>query len=309
MSENKPTSGRLVWVNGEIRDAASTALPIWSNVAHYGTGVFEGIRCYPTDRGAAVFRLLEHTRRLVRSAQYYGLTLRWTAEELAEAVKALLRAEGVDSAYVRPLVYFGEGPPQLAAKRGCPTEAMIMTRPLGKFLGEENFRRGVRLTVSTWRKIPASCVPTTAKASGQYTNSVIAAHQAVDRGFDDALLLTYEGNVAEGTGANIFFVKDGVVTTNDASSSILLGVTRDSVLTLCKDHGVPVSIRAFTLPELLEADEAFLTGTAAEVTPIREIDGQTFSVGPDSRTHALQQRYREAVEGRSVRHAEWLSLV
>src|SRR5262245_52914009 len=269
---------RFVWHNGAIRSAAEAALPIWTNGAHYGTGVFEGIRCYPTARGPALFRLQDHMERLLRSASFYGLKLEWSADELSKAAIDLILREGKDSMYVRPLVFFGEGPPQLAVKRNCPVEALIMTRPLGAFLGEENYRRGIRLTVSTWKKIHHSTLPTIAKGSGQYLNSVIAAHEATDRGFDDALLLTVEGTVSECTGANIFFVKKGRLITNDATSCILLGITRDSVLEMARHRGIEVTIKPFTLSELYDADEVFVTGTAAEVTPVRELDGRAFTV-------------------------------
>jgi branched-chain amino acid aminotransferase len=302
-------ASRWVWVNGEIREAGATSFPIWTNAAHYGTGVFEGIRCYGTARGPGAFRLHDHMLRLLRSARHYGLDVRWSAEELSKHALDLLRKEGVEHAYVRPLAIFGEGPPQLAVKKGCPTETIIMTRPLGAFLGEENYRRGIRLTVSSWRKTHPATLPTTAKGTGQYLNSVIAAHEATDRGFDDALLLTVDGLVAETTGANIFFVRSGCVVTNDAASAILLGITRDTVLEICRERSIPVDIRPFTLSELLEADEVFVTGTAAEVTPVREIDACTFKVGDGTLSRSIQERYRDLVLGVRPIREDWVSYV
>ena len=299
--------GKWLWSNGEIREAAGASLSVWANVAHYGSGVFEGIRCYPTERGPAVFRLLDHMKRLHRSARYYGLNLRWTAEELSAATLALIRKDGCQAGYIRPLVYFGEGPIQLTPKVRCPTEALILVRPMGAYLGEENAEKGLRLTVSTWRKFHAQAVPTTAKGCGQYANSVIAAHEAFDRGYDEALLLNHDGTVAEGTGENVFFVRGGEVVTNDAASCILMGITRDSVLTLCREAGLPVTVRPFNLSELLEADEVFLTGTAAEVQLVRELDGRSYPVGEGTVASRLRRRYRDVIHGRVPEHHPWLS--
>jgi branched-chain amino acid aminotransferase len=304
-----PPACRWVWLNGQVVAAADVAFPIWTNAAHYGTGVFEGIRAYPTPRGPAIFRVREHMERLVRSAQWYGLELKHSVDELSRAAVELVRREGHERTYIRPLVIFGDGPPQLAVKRSCPSEAIIMTRPLGAFLGEENYLRGIRITVSTWRRLHSATLPTTAKGTGHYVNSVIAAHEATDRGFDDALLLTVDGNVAECSGANIFFVKHGRVVTNDATSSILLGITRDSVLEMCRVRSIPTEIRAFTLSELAEADEVFITGTAAEVTPVREIEGTTFTTGEGTLSRTLQQHYRDIVEGRDPTFDRWLTYV
>lgn len=305
MTEVAPAC-RFVWHNGEIKRAEDAKVPIWTNALHYGTGVFEGIRCYPNAGGAAVFRLGDHMARLHRSAAFYSMALPFSSEVLSQATVELLKKEEYTGAsYVRPLAFFGEGPPQLAVRQKCPVEVMIMTRPLGAFLGEENYRRGVRLTVSSWKKIDRSTIPTTAKGSGQYLNSVLAAHEAIDRGHDDALLLTVEGTVSECTGANIFFVKDGVLYTNDESSSILLGITRDSILRISNPLGIGTVVKTFSLEELQRADEVFVTGTAAEVTPVREISGQTFEVGPITR--ALQTAYKDVVEGRDPRFEAWLT--
>lgn len=304
-----PPATRFAWINGEIVLAETSPVPLWTNALHYGTGVFEGIRAYPTPRGPALFRLRDHMERLHRSASFYHLAIPFSVEALCRAAVDLVREEGLDGLYVRPLAFFGEGPPQMAVKRGCPAETIILTRPLGAFLGEENYHQGLRLTVSTWRKLHHATIPTTAKGSGQYLNSVLAAHEAADRGFDDALLLGVDGTVAECTGANVFFVKDGRVTTNAATSSILMGITRDTVLQILGWGSVSVEVRPFTLAELLDADEVFITGTAAEVTPIREIDGRAFRTGAGTLSARLQRQYREIVTGRGPAGEDWLTPV
>jgi branched-chain amino acid aminotransferase len=298
---------RFVWWNGEVRPAKEITIPLWTNALHYGSGVFEGIRAYPTAKGSAVFRLHDHMARLLRSASYYHLNIPFTVDDLCEAALELVRREGSDGLYLRPLIFFGEGPPQMMVWKNCPTQAMIVTRPLGAFMGEENYKRGIRITTSRWKKIHHSTLPTTAKGSGQYLNSVLAAQEAGDRGYDDALFLTVEGTVAECTGANVFYVKNGRVITNDATSSILLGITRDSVLEICRAQSLEVEIRSFTLGELQEADEVFITGTAAEVTPVREIDGRPFKTGEGTISYTLQQGYKDIVLGKNHVYERWLS--
>jgi branched-chain amino acid aminotransferase len=195
----------------------------------------------------------------------------------------------------------------LAPKKDCPVHVVIGVRELGAYLGEEGLRDGVRVTISSWRKFHHTMLPTTAKASGHYANSVLAAHEALDRGYEDAILLNQDGTVAEATGENVFLVRGRELVTNDATSSILPGITRDTVLTLAAELEIPTSVRAFTRDELLAADEVFLTGTAAEVTPVREIDGRTFRTGKGTVGARLQKAYLAVVRGRDTRHAEWLT--
>ncbi len=303
------TLAKYIWWDGEIREAEGQAVHYYSNALHYGSGVFEGIRCYPTERGPAIFRLHDHMRRLLASAAIYGMNVPYSLERLVEAAADVTRVNGIANGYLRPLAYFGQGPVNLTPKRQCAVSLFIAARELGAFLGEEGLRRGIRVTISSWRKFHHTMLPTTAKATGHYANSVLAAHEATDRGFDDAILLNQDGTVAEATGENVFFVKHGELVTNDATSSILPGITRDTVLKLAADLHVPVKIRAFTRDELMMADEVFLTGTAAEVTPVREIDGRAFEAGPGTIGAKLQKAYLSAVRGLIRQHDDWLHYV
>ena len=301
------TLAPYVWYGGEIRESERLSVHFASHALHYGSAVFEGIRCYPTPRGPALFRLHDHVARFLASASIYGLPIRFSAEALAEAARDIARKNGVENAYLRPLAFFGRGSVGLAPKKECPAHVLIAVRELGAYLGEEGLRRGVRVTISSWRKFHHTMLPTTAKASGHYANSVLAAHEALDRGFDDAILLNQDGTVAEATGENVFFVKGQELVTNDTTSSILPGITRDTVLKLAAEAEIPTCVRAFTRDELMAADEVFLTGTAAEVTPVREIDGRAFRTGAGTLGARLQKAYLASVCGRDAKHAAWLT--
>lgn len=298
-----------IWWDGEVRDADPMSVHYYSNALHYGTAVFEGIRCYPTDNGPALFRLGDHMHRLFNSAKLYGLKIPFTAAQLIEGARAVTKQNNVENAYLRPLAFFGRGPIDLKPKRECPVHVLIAVRELGTFLGEGALRNGIRVTISSWRKFHHTMLPTMAKASGHYANSVLAAHEALDRGYDDAILLNHDGTVANATGENVFFVKNGELFTNDESSSIVPGITRDSILTIAKDIDVPVTIKTFTREELLRADEVFLTGTAAEVTPVREIDGVEFATGKKTFGALFQRAYLQATTGKNEQHADWLTAV
>ncbi|HKQ68924.1 MAG TPA: branched-chain amino acid transaminase [Polyangiaceae bacterium] len=303
------TLAPYIWWDGAIREASGQAVHYFSNALHYGSGVFEGIRCYPTPNGPALFRLHDHFERLLASAAVYGMSIRYSPDALAQATVEIVRKNGIENGYMRPLAFFGQGSVALAPKKECAVHVFIAARELGAYLGEEGLRRGIRVTISSWRKFHHTMLPTTAKASGHYANSVLAAHEALDRGFDDAILLNQDGTVAEATGENVFFVKGKELVTNDATSSILPGLTRDTVLKLAAEANIPVRIRAFTRDELMSADEVFLTGTAAEVTPVREIDGRKFRTGPSTLGAKLQKAYLAVVCGRDDRHAHWLTSV
>jgi branched-chain amino acid aminotransferase len=300
---------RFIWWNGEIQLAEKQSVHYYANALHYGTAVFEGIRCYPTEKGTALFRVHEHMERLVGSARLYGMNLAYSAAELAAGAITVARENKITNAYLRPLAFFGYGPIDIKPKKQCQVTVFIATRELGSFLGERALRNGVRVTVSSWRKFPHSCMPTMAKASGHYANSVLAAHEAIDRGFDDAILLNGDGTVSSATGENVFFTRGGTLVTNDTTSSIVPGITRDTILTLAKEAQVPIEVRAFTREELMRADEVFLTGTAAEVTPVREIDGATYRTGRGTLGAHLQHAYLQCVTGKVNRHAEWLTAV
>lgn len=298
-----------IWWNGDVVPAREQSIHYYANALHYGTAVFEGIRCYPTPDGPALFRLRDHMDRLHESAKLYGLKLPFTSDELCQGALAIARANASTNAYLRPLAFFGHGPIDLVPKKSCPVNVFIATRELGNFLGERALRNGIRLMVSSWRKFPHSCFPTMAKASGHYANSVLAAHEAFDRDYDDAILLNPDGTVSSTTGGNLFFVRDHVLYTNDERSSIVPGITRDCVLSLARDAGISVEVRPFTREELLRANEVFLTGTAAEVTPVREIDGHTFTTGKNTFAAQMQRAYMAAATGRNVQHARWLTQV
>jgi branched-chain amino acid aminotransferase len=300
---------RFVWWDGSLKEASALSVHYYANSLHYGTAVFEGIRVYPTESGVCLFRLRDHIERLVGSARLYGMTLPHTVDELVQGAIEVTRRNGIDNGYLRPLAYFGYGPIDLKPKTMCPVRVFIAARELGSFLGENALRNGVRVTVSSWRKFHHTMMPTMAKASGHYANAVLAAHEALDRGFDDAILLNHDGTVASATGENVFFVKNGVLITNDVRSSIVPGITRECILKLAEVLNIPREVRSFTREELLRADEIFLTGTAAEVTPVREIDGVEFRTGQGSHSVLFRNAYLRAATGRDTRFAEWITVL
>lgn len=304
------TLARWIWWNGDLREANRQSVHYYANALHYGTAVFEGIRCYPTESGPVLLRLNDHIDRLLSSARLYGMQVSYDVETLRNACIEVTRKNRISDGYLRPLVYFGEGPIDLKPKRACPVHTFIAIRELGTFLGEGALRNGVRVTISSWRKVHHSMLPTMAKASGHYANNVLAAHEAMERGYDDALLLNQDGTVSGATGQNVFFVKSGRLVTNDETSSIVPGITRDCILRIAEeDFGMPIEIRSFTREDLLRADEIFMTGTAAEVTPVRELDGVEFATGRNTAAAALQRAYLRAVTGKDKRHAAWLTPV
>ncbi len=298
-----------VWVNGAFVGSEDLRVHYFTHALHYGSGVFEGIRCYETAGSPALFRLRDHMERLLRSARFYRMQLDFGAADLCAAALETARRNGVANGYLRPLAFFGEGSIHLTPNRGCPTEMLIAIRPLGAYLGDDGLAHGVKVTLSSWRKFDRSMLPPTVKGCGHYTNSILAAQEAAARGAAEAILLNADGTVAEATGENVFFVKDDMLVTNDELSNILPGITRDTVLTLARDLGIPTSIRAFRPDDLFEADEVFLTGTAAEVTPVAAIDDQPVRRVEGGVTARLQQAYFHCVRGRDLRYARWLSHV
>jgi branched-chain amino acid aminotransferase len=260
---------KWLWMNGECVPWSDATIHVSAYTLHYGRGVFEGLRCYQTARGPAVFRLDAHLDRFYASARAYRIEIPYAPQQLTEAICEVIRRNEFESCYVWPICYLGSR--SLGIRANCPVEVAILTWPWETLLGEEGKQRGVRVTISPWVKFDSQMMPTKAKACGQYLNS-IAVSDALDRAFEEALLLDSYGLVAEGSGENVFTVKDGKIFTNDERHSILLGITRDSVITIARDLGYAVETRAISLPDLLDADEAFLTGTAVEVVPIREID-------------------------------------
>ncbi|HLA10142.1 MAG TPA: branched-chain amino acid transaminase [Pyrinomonadaceae bacterium] len=298
---------KWVWLNGKFVPWSDANFHVSAHGLHYGSGVFEGVRCYETADGPAVFRLDDHLQRLYASAEVYGLEIPFTREELAEATCELIERNHFSSCYVRPICFYGSQSLGLHP-RNCPIEVAILAWPWAPYLGAEGLQNGVRVTVSPWKKFHSQMMPTTAKACGQYLNSILAVRDAVKRGFDEALLLNAEGQVAEGSGENLFIVSGGKIVTNDDRHSILLGITRDCVIRIARDLGYLVEARAIRLHDLLTADEAFVTGTAAEVTPIREVDNSRIGDGmPGAITAQIQKLFFDAVAGRALRYQHWLT--
>jgi len=297
----------FIWMNGEFVAWDDAQVHVLSHGLHYGTGVFEGIRCYETDRGPAVFRHQDHLRRLEQSAELYYLSLGRSREELREATHELIRRNGLSSCYIRPLAFRGYGEMGLYAQT-APVEVMIAVWPWGSYLGDEGKRNGIRAKVSSWRRLsPAGLIPH-AKASGQYLNSILAKNEAAQSGFDEAILLDERGLVCEGSGENVFIVRDGQLLTPGQTSSILDGISRKSVIQIAKDLGYAVVEREIARAELYIADEVFLCGTAAELVPVREIDGHDLGE-PGEATRLIQTKFEDALHGRAPEYSEWLDPV
>lgn len=300
---------KWVWRNGSIIPWEDATTHVSSHALHYGSGVFEGMRCYETTDGPAIFRLDEHLDRLYQSAEMHGMQIPYRREQLSEAICELIERSDFKSCYVRPICYYGSSSLGLHPAK-CPLEVVILVWPWAAYLGAEGLEHGVRITVSPWTKFHSEMMPTTAKACGQYINSILAVRDAVNRGFDEALLLDTQGFIAEGSGENIFVVRNGEIFTNDERHSILLGITRDAVIKIARDLDFKVNVGPLSLPELLEADEAFFTGTAAEVTPIREVDGTLINGGSRGPiTETLQNVFFSATSGRHELYRSWLTFV
>jgi branched-chain amino acid aminotransferase len=296
---------RWVWQNGEFLRWDEAKIHSSAFGLHYGVGVFEGLRCYETAEGSAVFRLKEHMDRLYASAQVYQLGIPYSQEELNEAICETIRRNDFTNCYIRPTAYFDSG--SLGIRAVCPVGVNILTWEWPNDFGAEKLAKGMRVTVSPYKKFHSSMIPTTAKATGNYLNSILAVREAASRGYDEAVLLDMHGNLAEGAVENIFLVKNGRLLTNDQNSSILLGITRDSAMRIARDLGYEVEVRALKLDELLDADEAFLTGTAIEITPIREVDGHAIGAGARGPvTQAIQKTYFDVVAGRRQEYRHWL---
>ena len=273
---------------------------------HYGTGIFEGIRAYETEQGPAVFRLTDHMQRFLRGAKAIGLPVEFSVEELVEACKEILRVNGLASGYIRPVAFFGLGSIGLNPA-GADVRVAIAAWEWGAYLGEEGLRNGIRVAVSSWRRIDQQSLMPNAKVTGGYINSVLAKTAAVKAGYDEAILLNLDGVVAEGSGENIFLVRDGVVYSPPTSAGALDGITRESVRTMLEDAGHDVVERTITRTDLYYADELFFTGTAAEVTPVREVDDRAIGSGkPGPVTRTAQELFMDTVTGKNERYAHWL---
>jgi len=292
-----------IWMNGELVDWADATIHVGAHGLHYGTGVFEGIRCYETEKGPAVFRLDDHLRRLENSARLLSMPLPFTLDEFRAACLELIQANGLPECYLRPICFFGYGELGVAAKDN-PVECVIMSWPWGTYLGDEGLSAGIRAKVSSWQRIGPNVIPHVAKATGVYLNSMLAVTEANRAGYDEAILLTAEGLIADGSGENIFVVRDGKIFTPPISMSILPGITRETIVDIAGDLGYVVEERSMIRTDVLLADEVFMCGTAAEVTPVRSVDDVEIGVGPV--TLELQKAYLDAVRGRSERYEHWL---
>ena len=295
-----------IWMNGEFIDWADAKVHVGVHGLHYGTGVFEGIRCYETPQGPAVFRLREHLQRLDNSARLLHMELPYSVDDLRTAMHELIGRNGLAECYVRPFAFYGYGELGVHTK-GNPVEVVIMSWPWGNYLGDENAATGIRAKISSWNRIGPNTIPHVAKATGVYLNSMLAVHEAQSAGYDEAILLTAEGFVADGSGENVFVVKDGKIFTPPLATSILPGITRDSVIQIAQDLGYVVEEANLIRSDLYLADEIFMTGTAAEVTPLRSVDDHEVGVG--AVTLELQKAYLDTVRGQSDRWGHWLDRV
>jgi len=295
-----------IWMNGELVDWADAKVHVGVHGLHYGSGVFEGIRCYDTPSGPAVFRLDDHMKRLANSAKLLYMDLPYSVQELREATFELIGANGLAECYLRPIAFYGYGELGVAA-RDNPVDTVIMSWPWGAYLGEEGLSQGIRAKISTWQRIGANVIPHVAKATGVYLNSMLAVTEANRAGYDEAILLTAEGTVADGSGENIFVIRDGEIFTPALSTSILPGITRDTVIQIAQDLGYRVTETNIIRSDLYLADEVFMCGTAAEVTPLRSVDDHELGVGPI--TLEIQGAYLDTVRGRSERWGQWLDRV
>jgi len=296
-----------IWMDGTLVDWDDARIHVLTHTLHYGSGVFEGIRAYPTSDGPAVFRLTDHMRRLHQSAHLFLMDLPYSVEELVEATRATIRVNRVDSCYIRPIVYLGYGEMGLNPLP-CPVNVSIAVWPWGTYLGDEGIKHGVRMKISSWRRMDPNVNPVAAKGTGIYINSSLAKVEAIKAGYDEAILLNTQGFVAECTGENLFVVKDGALLTPPLSSGALEGVTRDSVMTIARDLGYEVHETDLLRSDLYVADEAFLTGTAAEIVPMRAVDDREIGE-PGEMTRKIQETYFAVVHGEVEQYKHWLDYV
>ena len=298
-----------IWMDGELVDWADAQVHVLSHAVHYGSGVFEGIRAYETSRGPAVWRLEEHLRRLFRSAKLYHIEIPYSLEALTQATKDVIAANGLESCYIRPLVLRGYGEMGVNPL-DAPIDVAVAVWPWGAYLGEEALEQGVRIKISSWRRNNQNSLPAAAKATGQYINSVLAKVESLKAGYDEAVMLNESGYVTDGSGENVFVVRDGILETPPISAGCLDGITRDSVITLARDLGIEVREQNLVRTDLYNADEAFFSGTAAEITPIREVDDRVVGEGHRGPvTKELQGAFFAATKGEDDRYLHWLTFV
>jgi branched-chain amino acid aminotransferase len=297
----------FIWMNGKLVEWEQATVHVLTHALHYGTGVFEGIRCYETERGPAVFRLRDHLTRMDRSARTLLMDVPYSVDELVDAVREAIRANGLKTCYIRPIAFHGYGEMGTNPEKN-PVDVSIAVWPWGTYLGEDALKKGIRMTVSSWRRHDPNIIPPQAKVTGGYVNSALAKLEAVRSGYDEALMLNHTGFVSEGTGENVFIVYDGELITPPLAAGPLPGITRQSVIKIAADLGTPVTENMLTRADLYAAEEMFCVGTAAEVTPVREIDGREIGK-PGPITLAIQQKYFEIVRGEDEKYFDWLDFV
>jgi branched-chain amino acid aminotransferase len=302
-----------IWMDGQMVEWRDAKIHVLTHTLHYGCGVFEGVRAYNTAKGAAIFRLEEHTQRLLNSAKILRMVVPFTKEQIMQAQVDVVRANNLESCYLRPLSWIGSRKLGVSPK-GNTIHLMVAAWAWGAYLGDEGMKRGIRVKISSYTRHHVNITMTQAKAVSNYTNSILANMEALDDGYDEAMLLDANGFVSEGSGENLFVVKDGVVYTPDLSAGALNGITRNTVMHICKDLGIEVVQKRITRDEVYISDEAFFSGTAAEITPIRELDrielgkaGYVGSRGPI--TEKIQSAFFDIVNGRNPKYSHWLTLV
>ena len=297
-----------IWMDGKLIDWRDAKIHVLTHTLHYGMGVFEGVRAYKTDNGTAIFKLKEHTQRLFNSAKIFQMVIPFDQATITKAQLDVVRENKLESCYLRPIVWVGSEKLGVSTK-GNTIHVAIAAWPWGAYLGEEGLARGIRVKTSSFTRHHVNVSMVRAKASGWYVNSILANQEATTDGYDEALLLDVDGYVSEGAGENVFIVRNGKLYTPDLASC-LDGITRDSIITLARDYGIEVIEKRITRDEMYCADEAFFTGTAAEVTPIRELDNRTIGVGSRGPiTEKLQTAFFSIVEGKNAKYGEWLTKV
>jgi branched-chain amino acid aminotransferase len=299
------TKTEKIWMDGELVDWDDATIHVLTHTLHYGCGVFEGVRAYPTSQGPAVFRLTDHIKRLFDSAKIFMIDIPFSPDDIVAATKQTVAASGLDQCYIRPLVYLGYGEMGLNPLP-CPVQVSIACWPWGAYLGEEAMQRGVRMKISSWQRHDPNAMPPAAKGTGMYINSSMAKIEALKAGYDEAILLSPQGYVSECTGENLFVVRNGRIITPPLSAGALEGITQNSVLSLARDLGFDTEVGNLLRSDLYTAEEAFLTGTAAEVVPINSVDDRLVGDGkPGPMTRALMERYSSAVRGELDAYKDW----
>lgn len=299
----------LIWYNGNMIGWDDAKIHVMSHVLHYGSGVFEGIKCYKTDSGRSIFRLNDHIKRLLNSGKLYGMNIPYSETELINGCIEIVKSSETGDSYIRPIAFYGYDTLGVNPKN-CPINVAIATFFWGAYLGDGALEKGVRTTISPWKKFSIESMPSIAKGSGHYMNSMLAVTDAKKRGFDEAILMNEDGYISEGSGQNIFIVKNNEIYTNDEKSSILLGITRDSLIQISSDINIKVHIGNLSMEQLLDADEVFFSGTASEVTPVCSVDDNPIGNGqPGEITMKLQYIYMDIVRGKNSSYKHWLTMI